>query len=109
MNVVQLPLEQQETASHCHSCGEVRSEEYLGTCLQCGYRLCFMDGCHGHCACTDDALGMAIAQIDSALAAIDARAKAGTGIPAATPSPEVLASLTRDIDASIASVNSYLA
>lgn len=69
MQVDQLPMEQQETTSYCHSCGELRSEDELGTCLHCGYRICGMGGCSSRCAC-DDKHDELMFEIDSALASL---------------------------------------
>lgn len=53
MKVDQLAIHAQETATYCHSCGEVRTEDELGECLVCGYRICGKDGCSARCLCDD--------------------------------------------------------
>lgn len=53
MQVDQLPLEQQETASYCHGCGEIKPKIELGVCLVCGYLLCMTSDCRGLCLCDD--------------------------------------------------------
>lgn len=53
MTIDQLPIQKQETAAYCHSCGEVRTEDELGECLVCGYRICGKDGCSARCLCDD--------------------------------------------------------
>lgn len=72
--------------------------EELGTCLQCGYHICFMDGCEGNRACTDSLP----AQIDGAILA----ASNGMASTVEVPSPESLAYLLSSIDAAIQSVHS---
>jgi hypothetical protein len=53
MKVDQLPMKQQESASYCHACGEVKPKIELGACLVCGYRLCLTSDCRGLCLCDD--------------------------------------------------------
>src|ERR1700721_1323144 len=53
MKFAQLPLQEQETAPYCHSCGEVRTEGELGECLGGGYHICGKDGCSARCLCDD--------------------------------------------------------
>lgn len=63
MKVDKLPIHEQETATYCHSCGEVRTEDELGECLVCGYRICGKDGCSARCLCDDaNRLGISLAE-----------------------------------------------
>jgi len=105
MQVDQLPAHRQETASYCHSCGEVRSEAELSICRRCGYRLCGMDGCVSRCAC-DDAFTILMAEIDSTLETIDVRIQRGESMPLAVSAPGHLGAIMRDIDSVLASLNS---
>jgi len=56
MKLDDLPVDKQETATYCHSCGEVRGLEQLGLCLGCGAHVCGLDGCSLRCACDDASL-----------------------------------------------------
>ena len=51
----ELPLDQQDSALYCHSCGTVRTDEELSICILCSSRICGIEGCNSLCAC-DDAL-----------------------------------------------------
>jgi hypothetical protein len=53
MKIDELSDEQQETATYCHSCGEVRSEDELGICLDCGASICGLKECSSGCFCGD--------------------------------------------------------
>jgi len=59
MRLDQLPSGQQETASYCQACGEVKAYHELGLCVVCGYRLCLTDECSGGCLCDDARKGFA--------------------------------------------------
>lgn len=67
MKVDQLAIHEQETATYCHSCGEVRTEDELGECLVCGYRICGKDGCSARCLCAGDAVEDIVRAIDRVL------------------------------------------
>jgi len=54
MKFDQLSIQEQETATYCHSCGEVCKQEELGECLGCGYSLCGKHGCSARCLCDDE-------------------------------------------------------
>jgi hypothetical protein len=55
MRLHELPLNQQDSAVYCHSCGTIRTEDELSFCILCGARICGLEGCRSLCAC-DDAL-----------------------------------------------------
>ena len=100
MRIDQLTAHQQETASYCHSCGELRSEDELGTCLNCDYRICGMNGCSCRCACDDVATEL-IWRTDEQRDAIEKRANKHTSIPIIDPG--LRDSLLRDIGRILAS------
>lgn len=102
MYVDQLPAHQREIASYCHSCGELRSEDELGTCFHCGYQICGMDGCTSRCAC-DDASASLMAEIDGALETIGARIQRGECVAPAAHDPTALAAIIAAIDTALAS------
>jgi hypothetical protein len=51
MRLDELPLDQQDSAVYCHSCGTIRSEEELNNCDLCGTPICGLDGCSRRCVC----------------------------------------------------------
>lgn len=50
----ELPEDEQERASYCVSCGEVRPEEQMEQCPLCEGYICSLDGCKGGCECDDE-------------------------------------------------------
>lgn len=97
MHIDQLSLKQQESALYCHSCGDVHTEEELGECLTCDYRLCFSNTCSGRCACDDAMVGIE-EEIDEIIAAIAEREKSGAGEAVPQFSVEHYESVLREID-----------
>lgn len=92
MKIDSLSAEAQETVTYCHSCGEVRTEAQLGECLECGARICGLDGCSMRCFC-DDKLQELIAEIDELLANRKAGAS-GNVLPSGWDTPGAEAEVT---------------
>ena len=61
MKLDQLTIDEQKTATHCHTCGEVRTGDELGLVL---------DRCEGRCSCPDN-FEERIAHMDAVIAEID--------------------------------------
>jgi hypothetical protein len=55
MYIDELPIDQQDTTTHCYSCGAVRSPEELGECTRCGDPICGLadSDCPSTCSCDD--------------------------------------------------------
>ena len=85
MKLDQLPMEMQETAIYCYSCGEVCNEDDLGECLTCGYRICGLvaNGCSGRCAC-DEALKEKVFEAITNLEGVKAGIEMGFSVPMAS-------------------------
>lgn len=108
MTVDQLNLEQQKTASYCHSCGEVRPEGQLLECLVCRYLTCGMDGCSGRCACNDAGVEL-LHEIDDVLEDIHVRITNGAGNALPACSVEQYQSVLHDIDFALTSLQAVSA